>query len=296
MDRIEAMKVFLQVAHTGSFTDAAQGLDISTAKVSRYISFLEDWLKVRLFNRTTRNVSLTSAGEQLVQQCQQILELVDKMQELKDEPNHLSGTIRITTSVSFAIAQLNNLLAQFQKLHPQVNIHLLVADSNTDLINDRIDLAIRFGNTIEDSLIARQISTCESKLVTTEKYIKSLGFTPTTPEELERLNFITYAQFDKKDLLISKGEITKLVKMQGSFVSNDVTNMFLAVQNGLGVAMLPNYLIESELNKGKFIELLPDWELPTIGIHIVYTSRQYMPANVRALIDFLVKEAPKYKW
>ncbi|RIY36440.1 LysR family transcriptional regulator [Psittacicella gerlachiana] len=295
MDRIQAMEVFLQVAHLGSFTEAAQKLEMSTAKVSRYISYLEDWLGIRLFNRTTRNVTLTTDGEQALRQCQQILQLVDGVQTVKDSPQELSGSIRITTSISFAITELSQILVKFQQLHPQVKIHLQVADSSLDLISDRIDLAIRFSNKIDESLIARKIGVCHSTFVATPEYLQKHGV-PHTPQELETHNFISHVLFENVALTLTKDLEKVDVITKSSFTSNDTATVMSAVLAHSGIAMLPNYLINEQVEAGKLQVVLADWQVITLDIYAVYTSRQHMPARVRALIDFLIVEGKDKAW
>ncbi|RIY34228.1 hypothetical protein CKF54_01165 [Psittacicella hinzii] len=302
MDRLKAMEIFLDVADLSSFSEAAERHNISTAKVSRYISFLEDWTGARLFNRTTRKVTLTYAGEMSIPKFQKILNHIEDITNYKEsQQQDLSGEIRLTTSVSFGIAQLARILGEFTKIHPKVNIHLLSSDASLDLVSHRIDLAIRFtSQSLDSSLIARKLGSIRSVLVASPEYLAEQGEI-NSPEELEKYNFIQYSNFtDGVIELFQQDEDERnqkrSFKVRSNFTSNEATTICSAVLANQGVALLPRYLADKFIAEQRLVEILPEWQSQEFAAYVVYTSRRNMPIRIRKLIDFLAEECTKYQW
>ena len=164
MDRLIAMQVFVEVARRGSFTAASHELDLSRAMVSRYIAELESWLGARLLQRSTRSVTLTDAGASCLARCQQMLALAEQTREEIDlRDGQLRGQLRITTSMSFGMAQLAPAIADFMTQHPHIHIDLQLGDRAANLIEERIDLAIRITNNPEPGLVARMIPSSRNR-------------------------------------------------------------------------------------------------------------------------------------
>ncbi len=176
MDRLLAMQVFATVAECGSFTAAAERLDLSRAMATRHVESLEQWLGARLLHRTTRRVSLTDAGAQCLRYSQQMLALADEVQgEMRAGDSQLRGLLRVTCSMSFGHAQMAPAIAQFMRLHPHLKIDLLVDDGALDLVQQRIDLAIRISADPGAALIGRPLAVCESVLVASPAYLDAAG-------------------------------------------------------------------------------------------------------------------------
>lgn len=192
MDKLTAIKVFLTVAETGSFTATAELLEISKPMISRYVALMEEWLNARLFQRSTRKVALTDTGEQAVLFCQKIANLTAEMeQEMMAQQGELHGLLRITSSQSFGAYHLVQTVNRFLQLHPKLNIQLLLNDQQMDLISERIDLAIRITNTPDPNFIARKLADCHSLLVVTPEYLTKFG-TPTQPEDLYQHHYLSH--------------------------------------------------------------------------------------------------------
>ncbi|MDG6410765.1 LysR family transcriptional regulator [Glaesserella parasuis] len=296
MDKLTAIKVFLTVAETGSFTATAEQLEISKPMISRYVALMEEWLNARLFQRSTRKVALTDAGEQAVLFCQRIANLTAEMeQEMMAQQSELRGALRVTSSQTFGTYHLVQMVNRFLQLHPKLNIHLLLNDQQMDLISERIDLAIRITNTPDPNFIARKLADCHSLLVATPDYLAQFG-TPKHPEDLYQHHYLSHHNINRKAWKCTQGEREVLLDLNSRFTTNDTQALLNAVLDGNGIAMLPKYMLETELQQGKLQAVLPDWQLPTFSIYAIYPSRDKLPLAVRKLIDFLVESFEGKAW
>lgn len=296
MDKLTAIKVFLTVAETGSFTATAEQLEISKPMISRYVALMEEWLNARLFQRSTRKVALTDAGEQAVLFCQRIANLTAEMeQEMMAQQGELSGALRVTSSQTFGTYHLVQMVNRFLQLHPKLNIQLLLNDQMMDLISERIDLAIRITNTPDPNFIARKLADCHSLLVATPDYLAQFG-TPKQPEDLYKHHYLSHHNINRKAWKCTQGEREVLLDLNSRFTTNDTQALLNAVLDGNGIAMLPKYMLETELQQGKLQVVLTDWQLPTFSIYAMYPSRDKLPLAVRKLIDFLVESFEGKAW
>ncbi|MGV3225512.1 LysR family transcriptional regulator [[Pasteurella] aerogenes] len=296
MDKLTAIKVFLTVAETGSFTATAEQLEISKPMISRYVALMEEWLNARLFQRSTRKVALTDAGEQAVLFCQRIADLTAEMeQEMMAQQGELRGALRVTSSQTFGTYHLVQMVNRFLQLHPKLNIQLLLNDQTMDLISERIDLAIRITNTPDPNFIARKLADCHSLLVATPDYLAQFG-TPTLPENLYQHHYLSHHNINRKAWKCTQGEQEVLLDLNSRFTTNDTQALLNAVLDGNGIAMLPKYMLETELQQGKLQAVLTDWQLPTFSIYAIYPSRDKLPLAVRKLIDFLVESFEGKAW
>ena len=174
MDRLTAMQVFTEVADRASLTEAARALDMSRAMVSRYLESFERWLGVRLLHRTTRRVSLTDAGEEALQRCRQMLELSRDVQSVAGARRAApAGKLRITASTSFAEAYLTDVVTDFLSRYPQTQVELIAMERTVNLVEERIDLAVRIGNVLDDTLVARKLGVCRSVVCASPAYIRA---------------------------------------------------------------------------------------------------------------------------
>ena len=296
MDKLTAIKVFLTVAETGSFTATAEQLEISKPMISRYVALMEEWLNARLFQRSTRKVALTDAGEQAVLFCQRIANLTAEMeQEMMAQQGELRGALRVTSSQTFGTYHLVQMVNRFLQLHPKLNIQLLLNDQTMDLISERIDLAIRITNTPDPNFIARKLADCHSLLVATPDYLAQFG-TPTIPENLYQHHYLSHHNINRKAWKCTQGEQEVLLDLNSRFTTNDTQALLNSVLDGNGIAMLPKYMLETELQLGKLQAVLTDWQLPTFSIYAMYPSRDKLPLAVRNLIDFLVESFEGKAW
>ena len=296
MDKLTAIKVFLTVAETGSFTATAEQLEISKPMISRYVALMEEWLNARLFQRSTRKVALTDAGEQAVLFCQRIANLTAEMeQEMMAQQGELRGALRVTSSQTFGTYHLVQMVNRFLQLHPKLNIQLLLNDQTMDLISERIDLAIRITNTPDPNFIARKLADCHSLLVAMPDYLAQFG-TPKHPEDLYQHHYLSHHNINRKAWKCTQGEREVLLDLNSRFTTNDTQALLNAVLDRNGIAMLPKYMLETELQQGKLQAVLTDWQLPTFSIYAIYPSRDKLPLAVRKLIDFLVENFEGKAW
>jgi DNA-binding transcriptional LysR family regulator len=289
MDRIRAMQVFTEVAERGSLTDAGKALDISRAMVSRYLESLETWLGARLLHRTTRRVSLTDAGAEALQRCRQVLELTSDVQAAAGARNTSpSGKLRITTSNSFAQAHLAGAVAEFLQLHPRTQVELIALERAVNLVDERIDLAVRITNQLDDTMVARRLATCRSAVCAAPEYLAAHGV-PKAPEQLRDHRCLTHAHVGRTEWRLQRDGQSVKVPVGGPLQSNEVSVIRQAALDGLGIALLPTYAISPELADGRLVRVLPTYEPETLGIHAVYLSRQHQPLLLRLMLDFLAE-------
>jgi DNA-binding transcriptional LysR family regulator len=289
MDRLTATRVFVEVVERGSQTAAAEALEISRAMVSRYLGELETWVGARLLHRTTRKLSLTGAGEQLLGQCREMLAMAEAMQSVsRTDEAAPRGTLRIACSQSLAQAWLVHALDEFIRLYPQVSVDLLVGSQAVNLVEARIDLALRITNQLDPNLIARQLAVCRSVVCATPAYLAQHG-TPQRPEDLAQHNCLSYAYFGRSIWEFSRAGEPHAVAVSGNLSANESMVLLEAVLADTGISLQPRYSVSAHLRSGALVQLLPDYEPQQLGIHALYGTRRQMPPALRALLDFLIK-------
>ncbi|NAW68319.1 LysR family transcriptional regulator [Vibrio sp. V27_P1S3P104] len=289
MDRLTAAKVFLDVAITQSFTATAERLTMSRPMVTRYIDTMENWLAIRLFNRTTRMVSLTSAGEQCLPEIEAWVQQSEVLLHQTMNKEDLRGKIKLAASMSFGFSQLVPAIKTFLIKHPLVSIDMEVQDKTADLIAERIDLAIRIASNPDPSLIGRKIAECESVLVAAPDYLATQPEI-TIPQDLVLHRCLGYKSAERHIWHLSQGEQQTSVEVQCAFSANEATALLSAAIYGMGVSLQPTYLVARALANGQLIRLLPDWQPQTMAIYALYPSRKHLAPAVRHLIDHLVAE------
>ena len=296
MDRLTAMQVFVEVAHTGSFSATADKLEMSRAMVTRYVGELEQWLGARLLQRTTRSVTLTDAGENCLRRSQQMLALVqDVEEETQSHDGALRGQLRITCSMSFAYAQMAAAVVDFLTLHPQLKIDLNASEGALNLVEARIDLAIRISAEPDPALIGRVLAPCTSVLVASPAYLAAHGV-PQLPADLATHRCLSYANFGKSVWTFSRGDDHARVSVGSYFSANEATALLQGVLAGGGIALQPSYLANPHLQDGSLQVVLPDWKVPDMAIYALYPSRKHLSPAVRALLDFLVERFAQVPW
>ncbi|MDX5379605.1 MAG: LysR family transcriptional regulator [Halomonas sp.] len=289
MDRFTAMQVFVAVTERGSVTAAAESLEMSRAMASRYLESLERWLGVRLLHRTTRRIALTDAGHEALTRCRQMLDLADEAQAAAGvrsvEPR---GRLRIATSQSFAQAWLAEAVAEFLDVHPQAQVELLVLERAVNLVEERVDLAVRITNQLDDSLVARKLCSCRSLLCASPGYAKRHGL-PQTPEELAEHANVAHAYVSRSKISLCRKGRSVTVPVAERLSSNEAGVVRAAALAGAGIALLPTYFVADDLRHNRLVAVLPAWEPESLGIHAVYLSRRHQPLLLRAMIDFLAE-------
>ncbi|WP_020410849.1 LysR family transcriptional regulator [Hahella ganghwensis] len=287
MDKIDAIRSFVEVAKTGSFTAAADNLGHSRIKVSRHVSEVEDWLKLRLLHRTTRRVSLTQPGQEALPLCEQILNataaLESQAQVLHTE---LVGNIRVAAPIGLGQNLLFDVIKTFACLHPKVRIQLLLSDRMAQLVDERVDVALRYIHQPEENLIARRLLQVDSVVCASPEYLARQG-TPSHPNNLSEHNCLTHLDARIWSFVI-EGSIQE-VSVSGNLDANDANVLLKASLEGMGVALLPLDIAGPYLKRRKLVQILSDYSTMGAAIWAVYLSRSYQQPAVRALIDFIAE-------
>lgn len=288
MDRIIAAKVFVVIAEKGSMSGAAEVLDMSRAMVTRYLAQMEQWAEARLFHRSTRRLSLTDAGEASLARCRALLELAGGMPAgAAATAGAPRGLLRISCSPSLGQAAIAQAVTRFLQLYPETRVDLHLSSQAVNLVEERIDLAIRITNSLEPNLIARRLADCASVVCATARYLAAHG-TPTRLEELSEHNCLTYSYFGKNLWHFSRAGETVAIPVSGNLSGNDSQVLLAATGADAGIAMQPRYSAAPLIAAGALVELLPGFTPQMMGIYGIYASRQHMPAVLRAMLDFLV--------
>ena len=297
MDRMTAMTVFVEVVERGSLTAAAEALDMSRAMVTRYLAEVERWLGARLLHRTTRRISLTGPGEAALLRFRQMLAIGDELQgELATDDPEPHGLLRVTASVSFGQSHLAAAVAEFVRRYPLTRVELLLVDRMVNLVEERIDVAVRISGAIDPNLIARPLAQCHSVLCAAPAYLAAHG-TPATADALAAHNCLTHHYVGKSVWQLQRDGRTVSVAVGGNISANEASLLVEAVRAGAGIAMLPMYQIGPLLASGELVRVLPEYALDVMGLYAVYASRRQLPTLMRSFLDFLVERfaSPEFR-
>lgn len=291
------MRVFVTVVDLGSQSAAADHLELSRPVVSRYLAELEEWVGARLLHRTTRKLSLTAAGSETLPRCRQMLELSEDMQAAVGAAGGTPrGLLRISVSTSFGQSQLAAAVTDYVRLNPGVTIDLQMLDRTVNLVDERIDLAIRTSRELDPNLIARQLTVCRSVLCASPAYLREHP-APRQVDDLSQHNCLTHSYFGKSLWHFTCDGEELSVPVQGNISANEASTLLSATLSGAGVSLLPSYQAGVHVQRGDLVRLLPDAEPRVMNIYAVYASRKHMPAALRSMLDFLAQRfTPEPAW
>jgi DNA-binding transcriptional LysR family regulator len=294
MDRLTAMELFVRVVETGSFSAVARQMDMTQPTVSKQLAALEQRLKTRLLNRSTRQLSLTEAGTSYYEACKRILDSVNEAEgNVGRLQGQFAGQLRINTSIALGQLYVATLVLKFQEQHPDLEIDLSLADRFVDVVEEGIDLAIRVGKLTDSSLVARRIGKARRLAIATPAYLKRHGM-PKVPQDLAEHNCILYAYLSTGNEWMFRGPEGEIrVRVSGNFRANNGDAIRLAVLADHGIAVVPEWIVGGEVAAGRIKVILPDFEPTPMDISAVYPSARHVSAKLRALIDFLQAEFPK---
>ncbi|MCC4613491.1 LysR family transcriptional regulator [Xanthomonas campestris pv. esculenti] len=290
MDTLDAMRVFTAVAERSGFSAAADALDRSTASVTRQVAALEQRLGTRLLNRTTRRVSLTSAGTAYYQRCLQLLADLDDLEAtIGAQALEPAGVLRVNAPVSYGIERLGALLPGFRARYPQVELDLSLTDRLVDMVEEGFDVAIRITREPAPMLIARQLGTVRLVPCAAPAYLARAG-TPAHPADLAGHECLLYHYSPTGDAVRFHGPDGHVdVRLHGGLRANNGHVLNAAALAGQGIVMQPDFLADAHLAAGRLVRILPAYELGQIGIFAVYTSRSHLAPKVRSFIDYLLE-------
>lgn len=290
MDRLIATQVFVTIVQRGSLSAAAETLDMSRSMVTRYLNAMEHWTQARLLHRSTRRLSLTPVGEQVYTQSQALLSLATAMTHAAEQPHtSLSGQLRVSSSQSLAQAVLIPIFRQFLDEHPRMRLDLQSSNQAVNLIEERIDLAIRITNALDPNLIARKLGDCESVLCASPAYLQRHS-APNTLEDLSTHNCLLYTHFGKNLWHFQHQGENHSIAVEGNFSANDSSLLLIAALEDMGVTLQPRFAAAPYLAQKTLMPLLCAYTPHTLGIYGLYSSRAHMPRALRVLLDRLVAE------
>lgn len=291
MDRWTEFELFVQTAELGSLSKAAEALDMSNAAASRCLASLEKRLNARLIERNTRRLALSEVGGEFYRRCKAMLaEMKEAEAAVNARTLNPSGTLRITGSLSFCMKHVAPLMPEFTRRYPNVDLEIVAANRYFDLIDSGIDVAIRTREFESDSsLTVRKLACTRRILAASPAYFAANGLPKTIDDLLQHKMLIYSYANNPRDLHFTRDGQTRIIKVQSLLESNDGQVIRAAALEGLGILIQPNYIIYDDVVAGRLVPVLDEWDLPRLSINIAYQTRKYLPAKVRAFIDFLME-------
>lgn len=298
MDRFTELALFVQVAEKGSLSGAAEALGLSNPAATRYLASLENRMQVRLVERNTRRLYLTSEGQEFVERARHVLaELQDAESALHSTAVSPSGLLRVSASLSFAMQVIAPRLCKYHQRYPQVRVHVETANRYLDIIDNGIDVAIRTREYEPDSTITiRRLAATRRILAASPAYLTARG-RPQSPADLREHDLLVYVHANNpNELKFVRGSQQQTVTAQGLLESNDGQVLRAAALNGLGILIQPSYILYEDIVAGRLVPVMDDWDLPRLQINIAYPSRKHLSAKVRSFIDFMVAECAEHEY
>ena len=288
MDKLNAISIFCKVIETQSFTQAANQQNISVAMASKLVSQLEEHLKTRLLQRTTRKIVPTEAGMLYYQRCQAILlDLSEADSSISNMATSLQGNLLISVPRDFGLLYISPNLPKFIELHPNLHVEIEFEDKLVDLVAEGYDLALRIGYMQDSSLVARKISSSPMHFVASPSYLEARGI-PLTPDDLEYHQGLLYkSSLNQVHWQSTKANQVQRYKIQSKVVSNNGMALLEMTKAGLGISNSPSFFVKDALASGELVEILSEYKQKPLDIYVVYPNRRHLPAKVRAFIEFL---------
>lgn len=292
LDRVTGMRVFVRAASAGSLSAAARQLEMSPAMATKHLDALERRLGLRLFQRSTRRLSLTDAGSQYLEACQRILAELDEAEAaLVSQRVEASGLLRMNVPLSFGNRFIAPLLPAFARRHPAVRVELGLTDSQVDLIEDRWDLAVRIGRLADSPLQARRLGDCPMRVCAAPSYLDRHGV-PRRVAELSQHNCLGYTLSSwggSREWAFGRDGGVR-VAVSGDLAANNGEALVAAAVGGQGLIYQPLFIVADALRRGELMALELDHPThPLGGIHALYPPDHRPPAKVRAMLDYLVE-------
>jgi DNA-binding transcriptional LysR family regulator len=297
MDLLASMKAFVAVTDEGGFAPAARKLGMATSSLTRQVDALEAHLSTLLLNRSTRSVTLTPAGEDYHLQAVRILADVEEAnRSIAERGGQPRGLLRVSLPVAFARLHVAPIVADFLRAYPEIELELVMTDQIVNLVEDRIDVAIRLGSLDSSSLVARRLAPHRRIVCATPDYLAEYG-EPRVPGDLARHNCLTfsYASGDRIWRFERAGK-TEQVRVRGSVRANNSETLREVALQGLGLLFMPTWLIGEDISAGRFRAVLPEWT-PQVGkgginqsdagIHAIFLADHRKSPKLRAFVDFL---------
>jgi DNA-binding transcriptional LysR family regulator len=289
MDRLAAIRAFISVAEEGGFSAAAQELGLSKSAASRQIAALEEALGTQLLKRSTRSVRLTDPGYAYLERCRAVLADLDEADRvvaaLQNEPK---GLLRINAPMSFGVSHAAPAVADFMLRYPDLQVALILNDRFVDPYEEGFDVTLRIGELEDSSLAARKLAQIEMGLFASPSYLEKHG-RPRGPDDLRSHWSLHYGRPTGQVDWALRGGATHSVPIRYRLCSNNGDALRIAAAAGLGIALIPAFLVRDELTSGALVPLLDGFEPRPINLYAIYPPTRFLAAKVRVFIDFLAE-------
>lgn len=291
---LEQLRILVRVAQEGSFTRAADSLGTQKSHASRVISQLEEELGLKLFARSTRRLSITEAGQTVIERAIGILGAVDETlaiaQQARREPH---GVLRLTCGVEFGIAVVNRWVQTYLERYPSVTVDADFTGRVLDIVHEGFDLAIRIGPLDDSRLASRPLGVLRYGLFASGAYLRQLG-TPAAPESLAGHALLAFSAGQSRRVWTLRHEDGRELTLKVLGLARLRVNNALAVRDaaahGMGIAMLPQLIAQPAVDDGHLVRVLPAWSGPEVPVHAVFPGNRYLTPKVRAFVDLAVDE------
>ncbi len=297
MDRLAAMQIFVRVAEAGSFSAVAEQMNVARSAVTRQIAALEAHLGVKLMARSTRRLSLTSAGATYLEQCRDILDRIAGAEgDLAGERQTLRGMIRTTVPLSFGLLHLTPMILEFSRAHPDIRIDLDFNDRRVNLIEEGMDLGLRITDRLPETTVARRLTTCRSVVAASPDYLRRHG-EPAHPDELEQRSCLAYSMAARGNWTFLIDGMPHAVEISGPIIANNGNALQEAAIHGLGIVYQPTFIAAEAIRDGTLVPILRKFPIPALNMFAVFPGTRFVPQRVRAFVDFLaVRLGPEPYW
>lgn len=284
-DKLNAMKIFRRVAELGSFTRAADDLDITAATVSKHIAFLERDVDTRLINRTTRRMNLTDAGLAFLSRTQALLDDLEEAElEARGFQAEPKGSIRLNVPMSFGLTHITEAIDSFLQRYPDITVDLQLSDRMVDLVEQGVDMAIRVRSSLSDStLLAKPLRKSRNIVCASPGYLDNSPEIR-SPVDLERHNCLAFTFHDRPRIWELGGEE---VTVNGNFRTDSSLSIRQSLLRGLGVGLLPRFLVQADIESGDLVPLLTDYPPKPYTVFALFPPGRKQPTKVRLLLEHL---------
>ena len=297
MDRLAAMQTFVRVAEAGSFTAVADQMDVARSAITRQIAALEAHLGVKLIARSTRRLSLTSAGATYIEQCRDILDRIAEAEgDLAGERKTLRGRIRASVPMTFGLLHLTPLILEFSQAHPDIHVDLDFNDRRVNLIEEGMDFALRITDSLPETTVARHLTTCRSVVVASPDYLRRRG-EPKHPDELAQHACLTYSLTSRSNWAFIIDGAPHVVEISGPLTANNGNALQDAAIQGMGILYEPSFIAADAIRAGTLVPILRKFETPVFDVFAVFPGTRFVPQRVRIFVDFLAERlGPEPYW
>ncbi len=287
MDRLHELEVFVAVADAGSFAKAGVRLRLSPPAVTRAISALEDRLGARVFNRTTRSLTITDTGQRFLENAKRILSDLDMAE--KDAVGETAvphGHLSVTASVTFGRSALTPIVCAFLNQNPRISVSVLLLDRITNLIEEGIDVAVRIGPLPDSNLVARKVGLVRRILVASPDYLAKRG-TPQLPADLRLHSMIAFTGLmPNREWRFMNGRSGQSVSFMPRLEINDAVSAIAAAEMGDGITIALSYMVADKIKDGRLVLVLDEFTPPALPVNLVYAQSRLISSKIRAFVDF----------